>query len=167
VNDEALSLAQQLVSWRSSGLHVIGFIDDRVARDTLVHRHLRVLGSVSDLPGLIREHQVEELILATSAISREDIVNIFRQYGFVNGLNLRLSSGLFEIVTTGLQIKELGNVSLVQINPLRMTGIDRTLKLIVDYAITLPILLMLLPLFALIGLIIKLDSPGRCSIGGE
>lgn len=160
VNDEALSLAQQLVSWKSSGLHVVGFVDDRIARDALVHRHLRVLGSVSDLPCLISEHHVEELVLATSAISREDIVNIFRQFGFVSGLNLRLSSGLFEIVTTGLQIKELGNVSLVQINPLRMTGIERMLKLVVDYAITIPILALLLPVFAVISLIIKLDSPG-------
>jgi exopolysaccharide biosynthesis polyprenyl glycosylphosphotransferase len=160
VNDEALSLAQQLVSWKTSGLNVVGFVDDCIPRDTTVHHHLRVLGSVSDLSTLIEEYRVEELVLATSAISREDIVNIFREYGFVNGLNLRLSSGLFEIVTTGLQIKELGNVSLVQINPMRMTGIDRALKFILDYAITLPIMIVLAPLFAVIALIIKLDSPG-------
>jgi exopolysaccharide biosynthesis polyprenyl glycosylphosphotransferase len=160
VNDEALSLAQQLVSWKLSGLHVIGFVDDKVARDTQVHRHLRVLGTLDDMPNLIAEHDVQELILATSAISRTDIVNIFRQFGFVNDLNLRLSSGLFEIVTTGLQIKELGNVSLVQMNPLRMTGVDRVLKLIVDYAITIPILILLMPLFIIISLIIKLDSSG-------
>lgn len=160
VNDEALSLAQQLVSWKSSGLHVVGFVDDKVTQETQVHRHLRVLGKLSDLPGLIAEHDVQELILATSAISREDIVNIFRQFGFVSDLNLRLSSGLFEIVTTGLQIKELGNVSLVQMNPLRMTGVEKFLKLTVDYAITIPILFLLMPLFAAIGLIIKLDSSG-------
>ncbi len=160
VNDEALSLAQQLVSWKTSGLDVVGFVDDCAPHDTPVHRHLRVLGKISDLSRVIEEHEVEELILATSAVSREDIVNIFRQYGFVEGLNLRLSSGLYEIVTTGLQIKELGNVSLVQIDPLRMTGVNRVLKLLVDYAITIPVLILLAPVLLLIALLVKLDSPG-------
>jgi exopolysaccharide biosynthesis polyprenyl glycosylphosphotransferase len=160
VNEEAHSLAQQLVNWQTSGLHIVGFVDSRMARDVQVYRHLRVLGSIADLQDLIDEYNIEELILATSALSREDIVNIFRHYGFVSGVNLRLSSGLFEIVTTGLQVKEMGYVPLVRINPLRMTGMDRLLKLVLDYAITLPALLFLIPLFCLIALAIRLDSRG-------
>lgn len=160
VNEEAHSLAQQLVSWQTSGLRVVGFVDNHAECDVPVYQHLRVLGDIASLQTLIEKYDIEELILATSALTREDIVNIFKQYGFVNGLNLRLSSGLFEIVTTGVEVKELGCVPLVSINSLRMTGLDRLLKFIVDYTITLPALLLLIPLFALIALLIWLDSPG-------
>lgn len=160
VNEETYSLAQQLVSWQTSGLNVVGFVDNHVERDVPIFRQLGVLGRISDLQALIDEYNIEELILATSALSREDIVTIFKQYGFVEGLNLRLSSGLFEIVTTGVQMKEVGCVPLVRINPLRMTGFDRLLKFMLDFAITIPVLVLLTPVFILIALAIRLDSSG-------
>ena len=160
VNEEARSLVQQLASWQTSGLHVVGFVDDHFELDAPVYHHLRVLGRVTDLQNLIREHGVEEMILATSAFSRKEIVTIFKRYGFLDGINLRLSSGLFEVVTTGLQVKEVGSVPLVRINQLRMSGVERILKLVIDYAITIPALIFLLPLFILITLALKLDSPG-------
>ena len=160
VNSEAKSLAQQLVSWHSSGLDMIGCVDNKLERDMPAFSSLRVLGNLSDLKELIAEHGVTELILATSALSRDDIVAIFRQFGFDSGLNLRLSSGLFEIVTTGVEVKEVGSVPLVRINPLRLKGFDRFLKFMIDIVITIPLLIFLLPIMLAIGLAVRFDSPG-------
>lgn len=159
-NEEGRLLAQQLLGWRTSGLHVQGFIDNEFASGALVGNQLKVLGGVDQLDQLIKKHNIEELILATSALSRNEIVSIFTRYGLVDGLNLRLSSGLFEIITTGLEVKELAFVPLVRVNQIRMTGAERVMKFILDYAITLPGLIGITPLLLLIALAIKLDSPG-------
>jgi exopolysaccharide biosynthesis polyprenyl glycosylphosphotransferase len=160
VNEEAKSLAQQLLGWRTSGLDVLGFVDDQQEAGTRVYKELHALGSTSQLDSLIERYGIEELILATSALSRDEIVAVFRRYGLVDGLNLRLSSGLFEVITTGLEVKEMAYTPLVSINKVRLTGVDRALKVMLDYAITLPALLGVAPVMLLIAIAVKLDSPG-------
>lgn len=165
-NEEACSLAEQLMSWRTSGLHVLGFVDDAASLSdgsrvgTAVHRDLHVIGTTEQLDELIQRFGVEEIVIATSSLTRANMLDIFRRYGMDTRLNLRLSSGLFEIITTGLEVKEVAYVPLVRVNQVRLTGTDRILKLLLDYSLTLPGLFIILPMLALIGLLIKLDSPG-------
>jgi lipopolysaccharide/colanic/teichoic acid biosynthesis glycosyltransferase len=48
----------------------------------------------------------------------------------------------------------------VRVNKVRLKGLDRVQKLVLDYAVTLPILALLSPLMLLIALAVKLDSDG-------
>jgi exopolysaccharide biosynthesis polyprenyl glycosylphosphotransferase len=160
VNDEARSLAEQLTLWKTSGLLILGFIDDEVPADTPVYSNLRSLGNLDKLKNIIKQFDIKEVILTTSALTREEIVSIFKEYGVSNQLNLRLSSGLFEVITTGLQVTELASVPLVRVNKARLTGIDNILKSILDYSITIPGIILISPLLILIAILIKLDSPG-------
>ncbi len=157
---EGKSLAEQLSSWSTSGLRLVGFVDEHLPEGTLVFGHLHVLGNLGALDDLIRRHAVEELILATGTLTKDQIVSTFKRYGVSDQINLRMSSGLFEIITTGLQVRELGTVPLVGVNKLRMTGVDRVLKLVLDYAITLPGLIVISPLLLAIAVAIRMDSPG-------
>ncbi len=162
-NEEGRSLANQLQRWHTSGLQVLGFAGDEVGDESVVlpgPHELPMLGSLGELEAIVEQYQVQEIIVATSALSRLDMLRIFRQYGMDKRVNLRLSSGLFEIITTGLQVKEVAYVPLVHVNKVRLTGVDRTLKFLLDYAITIPSLILLAPVLGLIALAIKLDSPG-------
>jgi exopolysaccharide biosynthesis polyprenyl glycosylphosphotransferase len=160
-NQEGRSLAEQLSRWKTSGLHVLGFIDDRAPTGTLVSHNLYTLGTVEQLDKVVSQYGIEEIILATSAISsRDKMLSIFKRYGVTGGVNVRLSSGLYEIITTGLTVKEFACVPLVGVNKVRLTGIDGLLKLILDYALTLPGLLAIAPMLLFIALAVKRDSPG-------
>jgi exopolysaccharide biosynthesis polyprenyl glycosylphosphotransferase len=160
-NNEGLSLAEQLMRWKSSGFQLVGFIDKKLAPGTPLIRHLNVLGNVDDLDKIIHQYEVEELILASSAISsRDKMLDIFQRYGISSGVNVRMSSGLYEIITTGLTVKEFAYVPLVGVNKVRLTGIDEVLKMALDYAITIPGLILLAPLLLAIAVAVKLDSPG-------
>src|SRR5690606_2465733 len=117
-------------------------------------------GGTAVIDAFIDRYGVEEIILATSALTRQQIVEVFSRYGLRHGLNLRLSSGLFEIITTGLEVREMAYTPLVSIHKVRLTGIDRVFKLVLDYALTIPGLLAIAPLLLLIAIAIKLDSPG-------
>jgi exopolysaccharide biosynthesis polyprenyl glycosylphosphotransferase len=159
-NDEGHSLAQQLAGWRTSGLQVVGFVDDKVNPGSQSPGSLPVIGTISQLDQLIAEHQVEELILASSALTGEETLNVFTRYGLSDEVKLRMSSGLYELITTGLEVKEIGFVPLMSVNKLRLTGLDSGLKFALDYAITIPGLVLILPVVLLIAIAIKLDSPG-------
>jgi exopolysaccharide biosynthesis polyprenyl glycosylphosphotransferase len=160
-NREGLALAQQLQGWHTSGLEVVGFIDNKLPAGTPISHSLSVLGSVGQLQSIVQEQAVEEVILASSAISvRDHLLAIYQNYGFAKGTNLRLSSGLYEIITTGLNVREFAYVPLVGVNKLRLAGFDQLLKLVLDYAIAIPSLILVAPLLGLIALAVKLDSPG-------
>jgi exopolysaccharide biosynthesis polyprenyl glycosylphosphotransferase len=160
-NDEGLLLARQFAGAKSSGLKIIGFIDKKYRPGKLLPGNLPVLGGAERLHDIIREHGVEEVVLASSSItSRDKMLEIFEKYGIANHVNVRISSGLYEIITTGLSVKEFASVPLVRVNKVRLTGVDRVLKMILDYAITIPVIILSSPILLAIAIAIKLDSPG-------
>jgi exopolysaccharide biosynthesis polyprenyl glycosylphosphotransferase len=160
-NNEGISLAEQLNGWRASGFHILGFIDKKLPIGTQVLRDLYVLGTVDQLKELINRYEIEELILASSAISSRDrMLEIFQKYGISSDVNVRMSSGLYEIITTGLTVKEFAYVPLVGVNKVRLTGIDEFLKYSLDMLLTIPALILLGPIMLLIAIAIKLETPG-------
>jgi exopolysaccharide biosynthesis polyprenyl glycosylphosphotransferase len=159
-NAEARALAEQLLRWRTSGLELLGFVDGVGDTDADLPQGLRVVGAVEDLDRLISEQGVEELILASSALTREAMLSIFERYGVSEGIHLRMSSGLYEIITTGLSVKELAYVPLVGVNRVRLTGVEMVIKAALDYALAVPAVLVLSPLLAGLALLVRLDSPG-------
>jgi len=160
-NDEGVSLARQLTSWSTSGLKVVGFIDKKLKPGTVLFDNVRVLGPLEKLDEMINKFEVEELILASSSISTHDsLLNIFQRYGVNSQVKVRLSSGLYEIITTGLTVNEFAYVPLVGINKVRLTGPDQVLKIMFDYTLAIPGVILISPLLLLIALCIKLDSPG-------
>lgn len=159
-NAEGVSLAEQLIRWRTSGLHIVGFVDNIVQTGQLVHHRLTNLGQVSQLDHIIKKYAVSEIILATSALTRDEKVNLFEAYGVNNNINVRLSSGLFEIITTGVDIDETAYVPLLRIRRVRLKGLDVVMKTLLDYSLALLSLVSLAPLMGVIALLVKLDSAG-------
>ncbi len=91
---KACRLARQLKAWNTSGLDVIGFVDKKFKPGTLLFGNMRVLGDMEQLDDVIQGYGVEELILASSAISSHDkMLDIFQRYGVNSGINVRMSSG--------------------------------------------------------------------------
>jgi exopolysaccharide biosynthesis polyprenyl glycosylphosphotransferase len=160
-NEEGLSLARQFLSAHNSGLQLVGFVDKKFPAGTLLPGNLCVLGAIDQLGEIIKQQHVEEVILASSAFSsRDHMLEIFKRYGISNGVTVRMSSGLYEIITTGLSVREFAYVPLVGINKVRLTGIEKTLKMTLDYLVTIPGLILLSPIFLIIAILIKYDSPG-------
>ena len=56
------------------------------------------------------------------------------------------SSGLYEIVTTGLTVNQFAYVPLVGVNPVRLTGADRFIKSLMDISLTVPGVIVLSPI---------------------
>jgi exopolysaccharide biosynthesis polyprenyl glycosylphosphotransferase len=159
-NQEGQALGEQFLSWPTSGLQLIGFVGEESDSEKPLPGNLRVLGALGELAEVITRYQVEDLIIASSAVNREDLLGIFTQYGLSSNVRLHLSSGLFEIITTGLGIKEIAYISLVNVNRVRLTGTDLMLKNLLDYSVAGLGLILLSPVLLLVALLIKLDSAG-------
>lgn len=157
-NQEGQLLVEQFLSWPTSGIRLVGYVNDEPNHE--LDKTLNWLGDLKELDYILDKYGISDIILTISALTQDQILALFRNYGMVKDITLRMSSGLYEIVTTGMQVTEEGLVPLVNINKVRMTGWDQFLKQIMDYAIAIPAIVLLFPFLALIALIIKLDSPG-------
>ena len=160
-NQEGRWLAEQLLHWETSGLHIVGFLDKKEPITSALFHGLPCLGSVEKMSEIIEHHNIGEVILASSAFSTRDyLLDIFRTYGVSEKVNIRMSSGLYEILTTGLTINEIAYVPLVYVNKVRLAGVDNVLKFILDYLLAIVGLIILAPFLLLIGFCIKISSPG-------
>lgn len=160
-NQEGRWLAEQLQKWETSGLHIVGFVDKKVAVTTPLYNNLVNLGAVDQLGEIIEQFQIGEVILASSAISTRDyLMDIFKKYGVSDRVNLRMSSGLYEVITTGMTVDEFAYVPLVQVHKVRLTGVDVVMKTILDFFGSMVALLIFgLPILV-IALLVKLTSRG-------
>lgn len=156
--DEAAALAAQLSDSQQSGRNVLGFVSadggEGPARD------LFALGGLEDLDRLIEHHGVSELVVATGGVRRPQLVELYRRYGARPGLRLRFSGGLFEILTTGLELRQVAFTPLLTLRPVRLTGVDWLLKTALDLTVALGVLLVGWPVFLALALWVRLDSPG-------
>ncbi|NTU55198.1 MAG: sugar transferase [Anaerolineales bacterium] len=160
-NQEGRWLAEQLLKWETSGLHLVGFVDKKTPVTFPLFHDLVSLGTVEQLGEVIERYNVGEVILASSAISTRDyLLEIFRKYGVSDKVNIRMSSGLYEILTTGLTVNEFAYVPLVYVNKVRLTGSDTIMKFILDYVMAMGSLLVLSPFLAAAAIMVKRSSPG-------
>jgi lipopolysaccharide/colanic/teichoic acid biosynthesis glycosyltransferase len=119
-----------------------------------------VLGFVEDLPDLVALYNIDEVIIAQTAITRNQLLATYKAFGDLGGVPMWLSPGMYDILTTGASIKEAGFVPLISLNRLRITGFDLLLKTLVDYVlIILSSPMWLLVMFA-IAIRMKRESNG-------
>jgi lipopolysaccharide/colanic/teichoic acid biosynthesis glycosyltransferase len=120
----------------------------------------RVIADPAELAELVQLEQVEELIVARTAVTHEQLLELFRQFATDERVVIRMSSGLFELLTTGMRVQEIASMPLLSLNKVRLTGLDRLLKRSLDLALLAASTPVVLPLVLLAGLAVRLDSPG-------
>ena len=159
-NQEAMTLAAELKNWRISGLRVLGFVACDSQAQPERADGLRVLGSVRNIQGIISEHAVVDLIVAITALSREELLRLCEDVNASEGVHLRLSSGLYELLTTGVTVSSMGTVPLVSLNKVRLEPQQIWVKTLLEYSLAFVGALLLSPVFVAIAALVKLDSHG-------
>ncbi|MGE3268781.1 MAG: sugar transferase [Chloroflexota bacterium] len=160
-NEEGRALADQLLHDPHSGMHLRGFVSTSAAEevDGLPSR-LPMLGTLDDLPGLLSPWHAADVVIATTALSRDQLLDLYRRFGHDPRIELRLSSGLYEFRTTGVRVQEFSAVPLMTLERVRITGADAVLKSLLDYSVAWLGLIALLPCLILIAILLRLESPG-------
>ncbi len=158
-NDEGRYVAEQLRAAPQAGMEIVGFLDPRGSADPPVEG-LPVWRGLNALGELVRQQGIEEVIVVPTALRREELLELYRDWGKEKRPRIRLSSGLYELFTTGVQVQEVGFVPLVSLNRTRITGMDALMKGVLDYVGATLLLVLLSPLLLFIALLIRMDSPG-------
>ena len=158
MNEEAASLAAFLRDWQFSGVRALGFVSTE-ARDVRGARGLPILGSIGDIAGIVRQHGIEDVIVAITSVSREELLRLCEDLDALP-VELRLSSGLYEMLTTRVTVRTLGTVPLMSLQKSRLDRREAAVKALLDKSLVVLGLVLLWPVMLAVALAIKLDSKG-------
>jgi len=159
-NQEAMTLVAELRNWRTSGLRIVGCVTCDGQANAERWEGLPVVGSVRDIQRIISEHAVVDLIVAITALSREELLRLCEDVNASEGVHLRLSSGLYELLTTGVTVSSMGAVPLISLNKVRLEPQQIWVKTLLEYSLAFVGLVLLSPVLLAIAALVKLDSHG-------
>lgn len=136
------------------GYRVVGF----VGNGSPSPRVEPVLGHLKDVPRIVREHAVGEVIIAWAGISHPELVDIIAGCTQQH-VDIKIFPDIFELMAREVEASELTGLPLMRVRDVTLRGWMRFLKRALDVAVSWALLVALSWWFLLMALLVKLTSP--------
>ena len=138
------------------GYRVVGFIGDaRSARADAIGPHL---GGLADIPTVVRDHQIGEILIAWPGLSHPQLVEIVssctRQH-----VNIHIVPDIFELMARPVETSEVTGLPLMRVRDVALRGWALMFKRAMDVTVSWTALVLLSPIMLLTALVIKVTSP--------
>lgn len=153
------SVMRAVVARPELGYQIVGFVDDDPAVAHSEIGRFRGLGAVADLPSILAQGGVDEVIVTLPWSAYRQIMGIIRHCGQA-GVSVRVVPDLFQMTLNRVVVENLDGIPLVGVSAPALRDWQRVLKRVTDIVFSAAALVLLAPLFGAIALAIKLDSPG-------
>ena len=112
-------------------LKVLGFVDSDGGASSNGTGQLELIGATDDLPALVRAHAAHRVVIASSADSDEQTLEVIRELQDCN-VQIDIVPRLFEVLGTNAQLHTIEGVPLVGLSTPRLSGSSRFLKRTLD-----------------------------------
>ncbi|MBK8472580.1 MAG: sugar transferase [Sphingobacteriales bacterium] len=159
-NRKATELYEEIIgSKRALGYRFCGFVEANGKNPNRLEKHLPLLGKLDDLPDIVAQYRIEEVIIAveTSEHPRlNDIINRLAGQQVV----IKIIPDMYDILAGSVRMNHVLGAVLIEIYPDIMPAWERNIKRGFDIVVSAMVLLLLSPLYAYLALRVKLSSPG-------
>lgn len=156
--DPAQAIVQKIQWSPYLGYELVGVVSDNAEHHEITGT--TILGASSDLAEIIDTHEVDEVIVALpEGSSRSEIVRIVNMC-HRGSVAIKIFPDVFEFITTGVTIDDLGGVPLLTVRDIKLSGWKRSLKRALDIAGATVGLVMFSPVLMLFAMLIRVESPG-------
>jgi exopolysaccharide biosynthesis polyprenyl glycosylphosphotransferase len=152
------AVMQAIVAQPSLGYQVVGFVDDNQDKLQDIGR-FKALGVTGDIPRIVAEKGVHEVIITLPWLSRGKVLSIMSHLQKKNVL-VKVVPDLFQISLSQVDIEELNGIPLIGLREPSLKAISRFVKRAMDVTVSALGLLLLSPLLALAAVLVRADSPG-------
>jgi exopolysaccharide biosynthesis polyprenyl glycosylphosphotransferase len=152
-------IARKLRHHPEYGINLVGFVDADPKPRGLDVEDVPILGPPERLPAIVHAFDVERIVVAFSNEDSEKTLDLVRA---VQDLETQIDivPRLFEVVGRHTGVHAIEGVPLVSLPAIRLSPSSQLLKRALDLVVACAALLLLAPVFLVIALMIKLDSPG-------
>ena len=140
------------------GIDVVGLVDE-TPLELRGDIHSSVVGSPDDVGRLIKENEIERVVIAFSHASDERTIELVRS---LKGLNVQIDTvpRLFDALGPNMLVHSVEGLPLLGLPTSKLMPFSRTIKRGIDIVGAGLLLIVVSPLFVLFSLWIRRDSPG-------
>lgn len=153
------TVMRNLVAQPELGYQVVGFVDDNPDKAHTDIGRFRALGGVDNLPRLLEQEAIDEVIIALPWQAHRKIIRLVNECQRAD-VQARIVPDLFQMSLSQVDVDDINGIPLIGIREVKLSGMNLALKRIADVVVSVLALALAWPLMLLIALIIRLDSPG-------
>jgi len=143
---------------KSTGNLICGFISENKRKDIAVDRSL-LLGGMDNLSRIIKEKEIEEVIVAIDSGNSDDLFAIINQLYSYN-VDIRFTPRLYDFLVGGIKLSTIYGAPLVNVLDNNMPDWQQNTKRFLDIIGSVLVLLITSPLFCYLAFRVKFSSRG-------
>ncbi len=143
----------------SSGNKFVGFVNVFDRKDYKLAKYLPHLGNYKSLNGILKEYEVEEVIIAIERSEKETVERIILELEDLNVL-IKVIPLMQDIIFGTVKIRGIFHTPLIEISPDLMPAWQQSLKRIIDIVFSLTAIIVLIPFYIATAIGVRLSSPG-------
>jgi exopolysaccharide biosynthesis polyprenyl glycosylphosphotransferase len=160
-NSRTIRFAREIESRPELGFKIIGFVDGdweniRDFRNT----EYRMVAGLNELPAFLRENVVDEVVIGLPVKSfyqqNAQIIAMCEEQGII----VRFLSELFNLKRAPSLPDQFEVEKVISLNNGTINGWQATMKHVLDFLISLMLIVFLSPVFLLVAFLIKITTPG-------
>ena len=157
-NKKAKEIFDLLQKYPALGYRVVGFVETG-RKKTGKYKDVKVLGNVKEINKIIEENEVKEIIFALDSSEHSKLLDII---GLCDSseVSFKIMPDLYDAVSGQVRVNQIYGFPLIEIMPEIIKPWERFAKRLTDIIVSLVILLAGLPLWIIVAILIKIDSPG-------
>jgi len=155
---ESTAIIDELQTRRYLGYRVVGVIASSAA--SFHSSRIPVLGSIVDLAGLIRKYRIQEVIITDDSVDSDLLFEAMLGSGRSHKVEFRFAPNVFNLIPQKTSVEQIGVLPMVRLFTEPLSDAARFLKRASDLFIASLSLLLTSPLWLVISVLIKRDSPG-------
>ena len=153
------TVLRNLVAQPEYGYRVVGFLDDNPEKGQTDIGPFKALGNIDNLPRILADHQVDEVIVALPWQYHRRIARVITE-AERKGVRVRVVPDLLQLSLNRVHMDQVAGIPLLGVREMSLTGWNLILKRAMDIVIGGLGALVISPLLAVIAISIRLDSPG-------
>ena len=159
-NAEAAQTVRELKDRRDLGYRVIGVVRNDDSNHGESHSELEVIGTFGELASLIRDLEIQEVIITDNSISSERLFEAMMQVGRKQRVEFRFAPTLFDLLPQKTSVEQIGVLPMVRLFREPLSDLERFVKRASDILISGTAVILLTPVWLIISLMVKRDSHG-------
>jgi exopolysaccharide biosynthesis polyprenyl glycosylphosphotransferase len=159
VGEVGRTVMRTIVAQPELGYRIVGFVDDNPEKGQTDIGRFKALGALRNLPSLIEEEAVDEVIITLPWMYHRKIMSVVRECER-RKVSARIVPDLFQMSLSQVDVDDLGGVPLIGVREVGFGQWAQLIKRGMDIAVAVVGFTLGAPLLALIALAIRLDSPG-------
>ena len=155
----AARMVAQLETEDADAIDLIGFFDDRNSRKGPLSERIPRLGGVEDVVDYLQEHALSEVFVALPWSASERMAQLLDRLRFLP-LTVRLIPDHIPPSVLKRGVYRIDDVVMPTLMVPPFSGSGGLFKRLIDLTVSCALIVPLIPIFAIVGLAIRIDSTG-------